>query len=314
MAQPEIVDAIREELLALYRRTAAEIDDRLADLADIPDSKAARLRSRLRSLSRSVRADMRDLEAPTRAWITTRMPIVVEAGARVASSDLGLRFAWSQAHAAAVQKLAEDTFADLLSATQYVTRDAVALTRRAAREATRRSIVGGDTAQQAGRSLAREFTGGNPIASVRYSNGARHTLADYSDTVLRTKTAQAFNQGSLVVGREAGVEWVEVFDGPDCGWTDHDDPDLANGTIRTLDDADAHDIAHPRCARGFGMRPDITSAEQAASQGRYTPEQQAALALAERTRAAMQRPTLSTAAASRRQAVVDRRAARVARR
>jgi hypothetical protein len=68
-----------------------------------------------------------------------------------------------------------------------------------------------------------------------------------------TETANAFNKASLNAYASSGlVDFVEVFDGLDCGWTKHDDSDKAHGSIRTLEDAADHPIAHPRCQRAFG--------------------------------------------------------------
>jgi hypothetical protein len=56
---------------------------------------------------------------------------------------------------------------------------------------------------------------------------------------------------------ELGTEWVEVRDGADCGWTSHDDPDRANRTLRTVQDALAHPSAHPNCQRELLPRLDL---------------------------------------------------------
>ena len=45
---------------------------------------------------------------------------------------------------------------------------------------------------------------------------------------------------------------VQVYDGPECGWTEHDDPDLADGSLRTLEEADEYPLSHPHCQRAFG--------------------------------------------------------------
>ena len=51
----------------------------------------------------------------------------------------------------------------------------------------------------------------------------------------------------------------QVFDGFDCGWTTHTDPDKANGTVRTIEAAAEAPISHPRCRRAFGPRPDVAT-------------------------------------------------------
>lgn len=68
-----------------------------------------------------------------------------------------------------------------------------------------------------------------------------------------TETGNAYNSAAIDRYRDSGiVDAVEVFDGPDCGWVYHDDPDLAHGSFRTLDQAKAHPLSHPRCQRAFG--------------------------------------------------------------
>lgn len=51
-----------------------------------------------------------------------------------------------------------------------------------------------------------------------------------------------------------------VYDGYDCGWTSHPDPDKATRTLRTVEEAAERPISHPRCARTFGLRPDALDA------------------------------------------------------
>ena len=70
--------------------------------------------------------------------------------------------------------------------------------------------------------------------------------------IARTETANVYNHLAIAGYDAGGVASVIVFDGPDCGWTSHDDLDKANGTVRTLVDARANVIAHPNCGRAFG--------------------------------------------------------------
>jgi hypothetical protein len=42
-----------------------------------------------------------------------------------------------------------------------------------------------------------------------------------------------------------------------CGWTSHDDSDIADRTLRTVQDALAHPTAHPHCIREFLPRMDL---------------------------------------------------------
>jgi len=71
-------------------------------------------------------------------------------------------------------------------------------------------------------------------------------------TIARTETAHAFNLGAIAGYRESGlIDTVRVLDGAGCGWTYHDDPDVAHDSIRTLDEAQAQPSSHPNCVRAF---------------------------------------------------------------
>ena len=79
-----------------------------------------------------------------------------------------------------------------------------------------------------------------------------------------TESGNSFNRAAIRAYEQSGlVDFVEVFDGPDCGWTSHNDPDLAHGSIRTTADAKAHPLAHPRCQRAFGARLDAKTTSPA---------------------------------------------------
>jgi hypothetical protein len=92
--------------------------------------------------------------------------------------------------------------------------------------------------------------------------------------VLRTKSAVAYNAGTVNAGREHGVVWYEVFDGPHCGWDRHDSGDLAIGKIIRATEALMVPLAHPNCRRSFGARPDLsTRAEAVRARPSTKPEQ-----------------------------------------
>lgn len=72
-----------------------------------------------------------------------------------------------------------------------------------------------------------------------------------------TETGNAFNRSSLAAYESTGFVTVcEVFDGPDCGWSSHDDPSLAHGSKRRLEACQAQPLSHPRCQRAFGASLD----------------------------------------------------------
>lgn len=80
--------------------------------------------------------------------------------------------------------------------------------------------------------------------------GLRDLFGARAQVIALTETAIAYNEAAAAGYRESGlVDAVEIFDGPDCGWDGHDDPDLADGSIRSLDEYEATPISHPNCQR-----------------------------------------------------------------
>ena len=101
-----------------------------------------------------------------------------------------------------------------------------------------------------------EFRGLRDVVEETYKGRA--------DTIARTEVATASNQASADRYEAGGFQFVEVMDGPECGWTSHSDPDTADGSIRTIAVFNAHPLAHPNCRRvgapwreEFGPAPAI---------------------------------------------------------
>lgn len=212
------------------------------------------------------------------------LPLVYAQGA----ADTSLPFAWTQSSREAVEALAARNWDELLASTRYVRRTTKAALRELVHAGALDVLTGTATADAAGlalTNLAQDAAG--DVLTVQYRNGARHALADYADTALRTQTALAYNDGALDQFARYDVRWVECIDGPSCGLTAHDDPELANGLVVTLDVAREYPIAHPRCARSWSPRADIAT-ERGASRhnARRDPDALAAQALEERQRAA----------------------------
>lgn len=174
-------------------------------------------------------------------------------------------FTWTGIHQETAQQLAADSYADLLRRSEEAGRTSDRFARevrKAARERVPFQATGRKTARQVGEEL-RERLEARGLSVATYANGRQVSMRTYTEMAVRTKTGVAHNLGTLRGLAEMDVEWVEVFDGSDCGWRTHDDPDKANGTIRKAKDAEAHLLSHPQCRRAFGGRPDITSAKEA---------------------------------------------------
>lgn len=175
---------------------------------------------------------------------------------------------WTAMHQTAFVSLATDTYADFLRRSQEAEQtadDFARAVRAAAREEVPKTAAGGRTVLQAARRFEDRLVGQYDITHVTYSNGTRVPVDVYTQMAARTKSAVAYNSGSLNEYSAMGGQYVEVMDGFDCGWAFHADTDKANGTIRHIKDAAAHPISHPQCKRAFAPRPDITSMDAAAA-------------------------------------------------
>lgn len=68
--------------------------------------------------------------------------------------------------------------------------------------------------------------------------------------VAKTESANAYALASASAWRDSGlVDRVRIFDGTDCGWTSHDDPDKADGSVRMLREYEEQPLSHPNCQR-----------------------------------------------------------------
>jgi hypothetical protein len=255
MPQPQMVADHADELIRVYRQAWEDI---VAEQQRIlSDPRRSRRRTRLTQMRRRIESLLDQVDANMRTWMQQSFPSIYRQGALdTAGSALS---SWTKLHTDAVQLLARDTFDDLLEATRFVRADTKRFVREASKIASELVTTTDRTAVQGGRQLERLLQR-RGITSVIYRDGSRHGLAEYAQMVVRTKTAVAYNIGSLNAGAEqSGATYFEVFDGPDCGWIRHQDADKALGKIVTRDEAGIHPISHPNCRRSFGARPDITT-------------------------------------------------------
>lgn len=156
----------------------------------------------------------------------------------------------SSAYAAVARQLSIELAFDLEAAVAKPIRELIAAKvtgiTATAQEVIRRYI---ETAVERGYSVAELVDG---VESAGFL-GLSAIFGERAQVIALTETATAYNRTSTQAYRESGlVDTVLVFDGPECGWTEHDDPDLADGSTRTLDEADEYPTSHPNCQRAFG--------------------------------------------------------------
>lgn len=200
----------------------------------------------------------------------------------------------------AISVLAGDTYADLLEATRHVQETAKELVRTLARERVADKLAVGQSPAEASRKLARDLEG-RGISAITYKDGAQHGLGDYADMLVRTKAAEAQQLGGFAQARTIGIEFMEILDGPGCGWKNHSDPRKANGLILTVEEAARYPLSHPRCRRSASGRPDLNTSVGAVPLGPQFTAEDVARAHAD--------SSVTSAAAARSAARVSARAA-----
>jgi nucleoside 2-deoxyribosyltransferase len=194
------------------------------------------------------------LDASADVAVSDAVRGVVEAAASGTVAELGRAL---EVRKGVVDAAVRDLVADLRGASSY----ALSTARALARAVSRISEVDGTAGEQA-KVLERALRD-RGLTAVVYRDGSRHQLDTYARMAVRTKLAETWQLGSFDLFRQAGVTHVEISDGFGCGWTRHDDPDKANGTIRSLEEAGAYPLAHPNCGRSSFPRLDVRSDEQA---------------------------------------------------
>jgi hypothetical protein len=114
------------------------------------------------------------------------------------------------------------------------------------------------------RTLVRSWAGLSGPVSMSEEDRRRLSRAEAlarsrAHSIALTESGNAYNRAAIAGYRESGlVTQVRVYDGPDCGWSSHDDSDLAHGSTRTLNEAQATPLSHPHCQRAFGPQVQRT--------------------------------------------------------
>jgi hypothetical protein len=230
----------------------------LNTLAVIPPSRqgvSRRLRAAIDVFNTSLANFARTAGAFAERWAASDLPLIYREGA-LAILDNADRpntlFTWTDRHRAAITGTSAQYYADFTGRIQEALRRARAFL-RAAQDASRNASR--DTSAHINIDQLRRD---HPLDTVIYANNARHPVEAWARASV---TWQAVTTANTAAARtaldELGTSFVEIRDGADCGWTSHDDPDRANRTLRTVQDALAHPSAHPHCQREFLPRLDL---------------------------------------------------------
>lgn len=277
MPEPSLPPEVREILETLHSDMTRAWDQIKSEEARLirqwPGQDRPVRIQRLRDMAINVRDVMGRVEDAMREPSVKALVSAYETGAWGTALQSGAAATFSALDIDALSVLANDTMSDLLTATKGVDDSTKALIREMSRDRVLNATYAGMTAEQAGVQLAADLAE-HAITSVVYVNGARVGLPTYTDMVLRTKSALAFQEGGFQQGKELGIQWWEILDGPECGLSFHEDPTLADGLIVDTTTAEKFPISHPNCVRVTTPRPDINSATEAKNAKRTPTEQQ----------------------------------------
>ncbi|MFD9443410.1 hypothetical protein [Streptomyces sp. NPDC060001] len=194
----------------------------------------------------------RAVMAFTERWAATDLPLIYREGAWTLLDNALRRtslFTWTGRHQAAITGMSAQYYADLVSRIQEALRRARAFLRAVQDAARDPQGIRVDTA-----ALRRD----HPLGTVVYANQARHPVDAWARSAITWQAVTAANTAAARTALdELGTQFVEISDGADCGWLEHNDPDRANRTLRTVQDALAHPVAHPNCQRELLPRLDL---------------------------------------------------------
>lgn len=147
--------------------------------------------------------------------------------------------------------MTEDLTQDLARLTAYLSDDAKAALREAARLRVESAVLRGE-ALRSSEELARDLE----ERGVRFTDrsGRRWSAEGYAEMVVRTKSAEVLNAGTLHAAARAGSRYVRVSDG---GPSDTDEPcRRADGQVWSLAYAARNKLEHPNCRRSFAALPE----------------------------------------------------------
>jgi len=223
----------------------------LASIAPTRNGVSRRLRQAIAAFNGSLADFNRAALAYAERWSATDLPLIYREGAWTMLDNAGrdnALFTWTDRHQAAITGISAQYYADVTARIAEALRRARIFV-RAVLDAAR---------DMSGRVSPTNLRNQHPLDTVVYSNQARHPVDAWAISAITWQAVTTANTAACRTALdELGVHFVEVRDGEECGWRDHQDDDKANRTLRTVADALAHPSAHPHCIREFLPRTDV---------------------------------------------------------
>lgn len=229
------LDMTREIRMA-YREAARNTTDVALQAARIGEVRK-RTQSAKEALVRPVVGVIDDLDGQVRDFYTKDFPKIYAAGARTANPNWRM----GPGDQARINELTKEGAGRLVGNNRSAKRSAIKNIPELVDMDTKRGFLRAKN---------------HPIKGTKFANGREPGFSQYAEMVLRSNGARAYNMGFLETARKGDKDRMfQVIDGPNCGWTSHDDSEVANGKIVTADQALSYPVAHPNCVRTFTFAP-----------------------------------------------------------
>lgn len=165
--------------------------------------------------------------------------------------ELASSATFTAVHREALEVMAADAFDDLAAATDYLDTATKRALREAAKAQTAVGAARGSSVARDTSALVRRFASQGVTGFVDAA-GRGWRISAYAEMVVRTKSAQAYNTGTVLRSTEEGVDTFEIRDGERSG---HLECLNFSGTTCSGSWALANPVQHPNCVRSFGPLP-----------------------------------------------------------
>ncbi|MFD4397208.1 hypothetical protein [Kitasatospora sp. NPDC058478] len=252
-----LIETAADQLTAAWRTLTGAQQAVLTVVDSTGDTRrrSATLRAALAQFNAAVAGFDAAAVSITARWASTDLPRAYRHGAEAALHTARMpawaprpAFEWTAQHQHAAAALSAGAYAALLRRVLDTVRRARSFHRAVA-----------ETLRARGPADTSRLTAGHRLDAVVYADATRYPAAAWARAALTAQAVTAANTAAVhATAGDLNADWVQVVDGRDCGWTSHPDPEPADGTLRSVDSAAAHPIAHPGCTRGFIPRPDLT--------------------------------------------------------
>ena len=262
---PGLGDPRLDWILGEIRLAQSTLDDRIAEAQALPDTEPSKVRRimRLNQMKREVDSAFIRLDAQIGVWAGRDMRSFYREGHNVASAQLGgAGFDFTLPHREALDIISNDAYDDIATRLLQVRAgfdnsiglqkifegldaNQISTLQGRGRSAVTQALLTGEDPRKIARLFAQDIW--KDGISIIDAGGRQWNPESYTRMLVRTKSANAYNAGSMNKYAEEGVTRVRVFDGV------LDDPECAeaNGQIWSLRFAMTNVLQHPNCRRAF---------------------------------------------------------------